>query len=116
MLRLGHVTWGRHDFTDIDHDHTFAEPGSNDCPVEGPVYVEDGLAVRILLVLSLSHLTGGVVEGLYELLVFQRPDVNILVLATNCQKRVVWTQRQAAHEVVMLQCHKALRLVASYVV
>ena len=86
MLWLGHVTRGSHDLTDIDHDYTLAESSSNHSPVEGPVYVKDSLAVCILLVLSLSHLARGIVKGLHELLVFERPDVDILVLSTNCQE------------------------------
>ena len=86
MLWFGDVTWGSHDLTDIDHDDTLAESSSNYGPVEGPVYVKDGLAVCILLVLSLSHLARGIVKGLHELLVFERPDVNILVLPSNCQE------------------------------
>ena len=119
MLRLRHLArsaGGSHDFTDIDHYHTLAEAGSDHGPVEGPVDVENGLAVRVLLVLGLRHLAGRIVEGLDELLVFERPYVNILVLAPNCQERVVRTQREAAHEVIMLQRHQALCLVARYVV
>ena len=56
MLRLSLTHSGRQDLTDIDHYYTLAESSGNHCAVKGPVYIEHGFAVRVLLVLSVCYL------------------------------------------------------------
>ena len=55
-------------------------------------------------------------ETAKEFLVFERPDVNVLVLTTHCEQRVVGAQRKASDVCLVVQRHQALGLVAGNVV
>jgi len=55
-------------------------------------------------------------EAAKKFLVFERPDKNVLVLATHSQQGVVRTERETANVCLVVKSHEALSLVASYVI
>ena len=61
----------------------------------GPVDVEDGFAIWINITRTIC-LRVRIVEASDLFVVFERPYVDVRVLTTHCQQRVVWTQRQAS--------------------
>lgn len=57
-----------------------------------------------------------IVKAPDQLLVFERPDVYVLVLATDSKQRVVRRQRQTSDVMRMLKRHETFRLVPCNVV
>ena len=58
----------------------------------------------------------GIEETPDQLLILERPDVDVLVLTAHSQELVIRAQCQAAYVCFMLQSHQALCFVACYVV
>ena len=128
LLRKSEQTGNRREesLSYIKEEHLLLDASSQHGAVRGPIQIEHLFTVRVVIIHLVTPAASGVVshhlvlflrlgrrsKGPQQLLVLQRPNGDLGVLAANRHERVVRAQRHARDIVIVAQSHQAAGLCA----